>query len=163
MDNSNVHVRVGTPADFDRVLALLIDMHAETGIGPLDLAHAVPVIRKGLARDRAIVGIAEDGGHTAGSVGLFIGRWWYGGDDIASQHLEDCWNYVRPDFRRRPIARPLIEFAKNAADRIGIPLLMGVLTDSRTEAKVRLYARQMPQIGALYLHRPALAEGTHNV
>ena len=151
MENA-IKVRVGMPDDFPALMDLLFCIHKENGLGPMDSDRVADYARRGLARDRSIVGIAEDEGKLAGSVSLFVSRWWYAPEHVS--HLEDLWNYVHPDFRRRPVARPLIEFAKTAANSLKMPLLMGVLSGERTAAKLRLYERQLPQLGGLFYYDP---------
>lgn len=143
-------VRVATPADEPRLAELLRMMHQENGVAPLAEDLMQQAMRRGLSRDHAVVGVIEEGDRLLASVGLFIGRWWYS----HSEHLEDLWNFVHPDARRKPMARPLVEFAKSCADALEMPLLMGVLSDERTQAKVRLYQRQLPFVGAVFLYRP---------
>jgi hypothetical protein len=46
----------------------------------------------------------------------------------------------------------LISFGKKCAIDIGVPLMMGILSGERTEAKVRLYCRQFgTPAGAFFL------------
>jgi len=41
---------------------------------------------------------------------------------------------------------------KNLSDQLGIPLLTGIISKERTAAKIRLYDRMLPRIGAFYLY-----------
>lgn len=133
------------------MLEFLKLMHAENGIMPLAMERVIPVLQCGLARYQSLVGVIDgDDGDIAASVGLMIGQYWYS----ETQHLEDAWNFVRAEYRKRPMARPLIEFAKRAADGLDMPLLMGVLSETRTMAKVRLYERQLKFVGAIFTHHP---------
>ncbi|MCB8880135.1 GNAT family N-acetyltransferase [Acidisoma cellulosilytica] len=149
-----VKVRIGNPGDFDQMMPFLMQMHAENGMAAMDPDLVAHSLLRGLHRDKAVVGIVDDEGKIAASVGLFVGRWWYSYDS----HLEDFWNYVDPDYRKHHIARPVIEFAKRAADNIGVPLLMGVTSNERTAAKVRLYERQLPFVGAAFRYVPDVKE-----
>lgn len=145
------HVRIGQPADFDNMMVLLREMHAENGIAPLAEAKIIPPLQCALAQYHGLVGIIDgDDGDIAASVGLFTGEWWYSED----RHLEDRWNFVRAPYRSRRMARPLLEFSKQSAAALGLPLLMGVLSEARTEAKVALYKRQLPYAGAIFLWTP---------
>ena len=63
--------------------------------------------------------------------------------------------FIHPDYRsaKGGRARRLCEFSKQAADSLGIPLIIGVLSNNRTEAKVRLYKRQFGEpSGAFFLY-----------
>jgi hypothetical protein len=66
---------------------------------------------------------------------------WYGqGDDPV---LEERIVFVKKEFRaaKGGRARKLCEFAKQSAERLGLPLMIGILSTERTEGKVRLYRR----------------------
>jgi hypothetical protein len=47
---------------------------------------------------------------------------------------------------------------KSLADYLKIPLLTGIISKERTAAKIRLYDRKLPRVGAFYLYpeNPAL-------
>ena len=67
----------------------------------------------------------------------------------------------------RKFAKQLIEFSTRCSDYFTskgtpMPLLMGIQSNERTEAKVRLYRRHLPCIGAFFMyghgtHEPAVA------
>jgi hypothetical protein len=157
MSDTQIKVRVGNLGDFGPMLIFLGQMHAENGMASMAPELVAHSLHRGLSQDRAIIGIIEEDGHIAASVGLFIGRWWYSYDS----HLEDFWNYVGQDYRKRHMARPLIEFAKRCAESLEIPLLMGVTSNTRTAAKVRLYERQLPFVGAAFRYVPGVKEAAH--
>jgi len=154
MSETQVKVRIGRPSDFPLMMDFMGQMHAENGMASMAPELVAESLRRGLARDRAIIGIVDDGDRVAASVGLFVGRWWYSHDF----HLEDFWNYVGQDYRRHHMARPLIEFAKGCSESLGVPLLMGVTSDTRAAAKVRLYERQLPFVGATFRYVPGVKE-----
>jgi Uma2 family endonuclease len=69
--------------------------------------------------------------------------------------VEEKAIFIHPDFRaaKGGRAKRLCEFSKQVADTLGIPLIIGVLSNSRTEAKVRMYERQFgAPAGALFLY-----------
>ena len=72
-------------------------------------------------------------------------------------HLNEIWCFVHPDHRRSTHARRLIEFGKWCADRLSgegvrVPLLLGIVTRHRLLPKLRLFQRQAPQVGAIFMH-----------
>ena len=76
---------------------------------------------------------------------------WYSDQDI----LEEKAIFIHPDYRNAKggRARRLVEFSKEASDYLKIPLIIGVLSNHRTEAKVRLYERQFGKAsGAFFLY-----------
>lgn len=153
MSETQPKVRVGRPDDFDAMMVLLREMHADNGMAQLAEDKVVPLLQCALAQHRAVVGVIDGPDGIAASVGLIIGQWWYSHD----AHLEDCWNFVREPYRHMRFAQPLIEFSKKAANGMGLPLLMGIMTEKRVEAKVRLYERKLPLAGALFLYRPEIS------
>ncbi|HQT62612.1 GNAT family N-acetyltransferase, partial [Acidiphilium sp.] len=151
-------VRVGQPSDLPAMMAFLRDAHAENGMAPIAEDRVEPVLQCALAQWRGIVGIVDaPDGKIAGAVGLLVGKWWYSHEE----HLEDIFTFVREDYRHMKMARPLLDFAKRAARELEMPLLMGVLSTDRTQAKVRLFERKLPMAGALFLYRPDGAEPPH--
>jgi GNAT superfamily N-acetyltransferase len=73
---------------------------------------------------------------------------WYS-DDLC---LLERAIFVHPDFRKSKIGRAklLCEFAKKAADNLKIPLVIGILSSQRVEAKIKLYARQFGEPSGAY-------------
>jgi ABC-type transport system substrate-binding protein len=137
-------VRLATPADAEL-----------NGLAPIDEPMVRAALDRGISRDRAVIGVIRGAGVIEASVGLYIGNWWYS----QNQHCEDLWNFVSEPYRKSEHAKALLQWAKHAASFLEKPLLMGVLSNERTQAKIRLYERQLgPQIGALFVVRtPAAA------
>jgi hypothetical protein len=61
--------------------------------------------------------------------------------------LEERAIFIHPDFRSAKGGRAsrMCEFSKRVAERMQLPLMIGVLSNQRTEAKVRLYKRHFGQ------------------
>lgn len=142
-------VRIATFEDREGMIKLLHQMHKENGVAPLSEPKMLAALDKGLRRDHAIIGVIGDPGDIKASIGLFAWSWWYSND----WHLEDFYNFVRADSRKSTYARDLLDFAKRAADEIGVQLLIGVLSTTRTKAKIKLYERSFgPQKGAAFVY-----------
>jgi hypothetical protein len=76
---------------------------------------------------------------------------WYSDDRI----LEEKALFIHPEYRsaKGGRARRLCEFAKRAAEQLEMPLLIGVLSNNRTVAKIRMYERQFGEPnGAFFLY-----------
>jgi len=145
-------VRIGTPEDVDGMMDLAMQACAENGFvnpNPQKLLHE---IYPALNREYGIVGIIGDPGKEfEGAILLRTGAMWYS-DDVV---LEEKAIFIHPKYRsaKGGRARRLCEFAKQAADTIGIPLIIGVLSNHRTAAKIRLYQRQFGKpTGAYFLY-----------
>jgi GNAT superfamily N-acetyltransferase len=106
----------------------------------------------GLVLADGIVGIiGEAGQKLEGAVLLRISEMWYSDSRV----LEEKAIFIHPDYRsaKGGRARRLVEFAKRCAEELDIPLLIGVLSNDRTEAKIRLYERQFGKAsGAFFLY-----------
>lgn len=142
-------VRTATAADEPEILRLLHLMHQEGGLLPLDEAHARAMFARAFNRRGGIIGVIGPPDAIEGMIYLLLTRFWYTGAD----HLEELFNYVRPDCRKSGHAGTLISFAKTCADEIGIPLAIGVLTNHRMVEKVRLYRRYLgAPAGAFFVY-----------
>src|SRR5258707_5406531 len=139
MTATTVPVRIATAADEPALIRLLHLMHAEGGLLELDLDAAKSMFRYAFDRKGGLIGVVGDGQDINAAIYLLITRFWY----TQQNHLEELFNYVHPDHRRSHHARTLIGFAKQCADEIHIPLVIGVMTNKRVMAKVRLYRRSL--------------------
>lgn len=152
-------VRLAGPADEDALFHLLMLAHQENGLLALSEEKVRQVLRAMLARGSGrwgMIGIIHGpDGSAIGSVGVELETFWYSDE----WYLGERWNYVHPDHRQSSHAEDLIQFSKWAADTLGVVLEMGIISTIRTEAKVRLYRRQMKQVGAFFVHGLERAHG----
>jgi hypothetical protein len=145
-------VRIGKASDVDPMMELALKACDENGFVDPNPLKLLAEIYPALVLDNGLVGIIQDeGGKIEGAVLLRIGSMWYSDNPV----LEEKAIFVDPDCRsaKGGRARRLCEFSKQAADALGIPLIIGVLSNHRTEAKVRLYERQFGKpSGAFFLY-----------
>lgn len=134
-------VRIATRSDEQEIVDLLHVMHFENGMMPLDETVSKEFFSLAFDRKGGIIGVIGPPGDIRAMIYLLLTRFWY----TSSMHIEECFNFIRPDSRRNTgrYAPTLINFAKKCADEIKVPLLIGVLTNHRMEAKVRLYRRSL--------------------
>lgn len=136
-------VRPATPDDEDEIMLLLGQMHAEGGLLPLSEMRARDMFRRAFRKEGAVMGVVGAPGDIKAMIYLLISNYWY----TEAFHLEELFNFVRPDVRNTPdgskLADQMIEYAKKCAVETGLPLLIGVLTNKRMEGKVRLYRRSL--------------------
>lgn len=143
-------VRIATRDDAPEILRLLNVMHSESGLMPLDETCAAEFFERAFSRKGGIIGVLGEPGDIEAMIYLLITRFWY----TKEHHLEECFNFVRHDKRKTDHARKLLAFAKECADTIQIPLVVGVLTNQRMEGKVRLYRRSLGiPAGAFFVYR----------
>lgn len=148
----DVVVRTGTEADFNGMMDLSLMATSENAFVNPDFMKIAEVIWGALLRKTGIVGvIGPVGGKLEGMVILSMGEMWYSKELI----LEEKVIFVDPEFRsaKGGRARKLAEFAKSVSEELSIPLAIGVLSNSRTEAKIRLYERVFgTPAGVYFLH-----------
>jgi GNAT superfamily N-acetyltransferase len=145
-------IRLGTPADEKGMLKLALNAWEENGIKGVNPEKMLGMIKPALYLWQGLVGIiGEPNEKIEAAVLLRTSQMWYSDNWM----LEEKAIFVDPEFRsaKGGRARRLCEFSKKVADDLGLPLLIGVLSNQRTEAKVRLYERQFgAPAGAFFLY-----------
>jgi len=145
-------VRTGVPADVDNVMELALAGAKENGFLEFNPAKILGEIWSALNRHHGLMGvIGPVGGKLEAAILLRMGQMWYSDASV----LEEKAIFVDPAFRKAHVgrARLLSDFSKQAADGLGVPLIIGVLSNHRTESKVRLYKRQFGEpAGAFFLY-----------
>ena len=145
-------MRIGTPDDVDGVMELALSACDENGFVSPNPEKLLQQIWPALNLDQGLLGIIGNTGEKLqGAVLLRVGSMWYSDDEV----LEEKAIFIDPRYRsaKGGRARRLCEFSKHVADNLGIPLIIGVLSNHRTEAKVRLYERQFGKpSGAFFLY-----------
>lgn len=128
------------------------ELHAENAMFSMNEEKVTAMLEKAFNKQGAIIGALGPTGSIEGAIFMLISSFWYTSDFC----LEELFSYVRPEFRRSTNAKELINFGKRCSDELGIPLVIGVVSNERTKAKVGLYQRQLSDpCGAYFLHRPA--------
>lgn len=149
---NDLGIRVGTPEDVDAIMEIALTACEENGFVDPNPTKLLGEIWPALNLDKGLVGvIGEPGEKAEGAVLLRIGSMWYSDKEV----LEEKAIFIHPDYRsaKGGRARRLCQFSKHVADSLGIPLIIGVLSNNRTEAKVRLYERQFGKpSGAFFLY-----------
>lgn len=147
-------VRLATGRDADNIYNFLLNLNTENAVFKMSEMRARNAIASCLEPDAdrgqigGVIGIIDGGHGIEGCVGLRPSQMWY----TAEWFLDELWNFVHPDYRKSNHAKRLIEFSKWSASNIGLPLVMGIVTRKRLEPKMRLYQRQLAQIGAYFIY-----------
>lgn len=144
-------VRIATPADADQIFGLCEMIHDEIGHSPMDPDRVREHIRLATTGQDGIMGVIEEDGRVCGCIFLALMPIWYSKD----WQLVELFNFVHPDHRRSDYAASLIAFAKGIAQQMNLMLMIGVTTNHRMEAKVRLYSRHLPKAGEFFIFRPS--------
>lgn len=149
-------IRPAIPSDIDALMDMCRAMFNENGLGPKmeegavlgEITHAV------MGEKGSFLGIIGENNRVEGSIFLTVGRLWYNPSYL---WIEDRWLFVLPEYRRSQPGQTsnaveLIKCAEYIADRFGLPLMISILNNTRTEAKVRLYRRILGEpSGAFFL------------
>lgn len=149
---SELNVRIGTPDDLDPIMALAMNACEENGFIEPNPVKLLQDIWPALNLDKGLIGIiGEVGQEPEAAVLLRIGAMWYSDREV----LEEKAVFVQPQHRGAKIgrARRLCQFSKQVSDELGIPLIIGVLSNHRTKGKIRLYEREFGEpTGAFFLY-----------
>lgn len=161
-------VRVAKPDDHVEIWRLFLQGHRENGqfnlapekvdyfLSRVLFPNAIPEWDTG---PRGAIGVIGDIGKLEALVFVTIGTWWYSND----RHLEEYIVYVDPECRRSGHVRALVEWMKHQSDITGLPLVTGIISNHRTEGKVRLYERFLPKIGAFFLYKGSVQSSSSQV
>jgi hypothetical protein len=145
-----LQLRLGTPEDVHEVMKLAIAAAEENGLVNASAELLLRTVWPCLNGDHGLVGcIGKRGGsEIEGMVVLNIGTLFYSPEPA----LEEKVVYVRPEFRNATggRARKLCEFSKSAADKLQLPLIIGVFSSTSTRAKCDLYRRIFGEPAGLY-------------
>jgi N-acetylglutamate synthase-like GNAT family acetyltransferase len=142
-------VRIATRADEPEIIRLLKIMHAEGGMLPLSIPRAREMFNRAFDKTGGIIGVIGPKNDIKAMIFLNISHYWY----TDECHVEEIYNFVRQDHRKSEYAKDLINFAKDCADKLKMPLVIGVLTNQRMESKVRLYRRILgTPVGAFFVY-----------
>lgn len=145
-------VRYAVPEDYPQIIALGEELHAENGHSEIDYPRAEATIMEGINRKASFIGIIGDVGKIEGIVFIRFASFWNSSDIFA----EELFLYVPPAFRKTGNAKTLLRFAMDTTEKLGLPLMIGVQSNHRTKAKLKLYEKQLgtPVGGYFFVHDP---------
>jgi GNAT superfamily N-acetyltransferase len=150
---TELQIRLATPDDMPEVMRLAVMACEDNGFLDFNPALLAAEIWPALNVDNGLFAIVGPVGSNAieGFVLLRIGKMFYSERPV----IEEKCLWVHPDHRsaRGGRARKLLEFTKTTADRLGLPLIIGIMSTKRSAGKVRLYERMFGQpAGAFFLY-----------
>lgn len=147
--SDEIKVRTGTPEDIHAMMELALLACDENGFVNPNPGKLLNEIYPALTLQYGIVGIiGKPGERIEAAILLRVGNVWYSDDPV----LEERAIFVHPDFRSAKGGRAakLCRFAKETSDRLQLPLMIGVLSNDRTAAKIRMYERQFGAPSGVY-------------
>jgi len=141
-------VRLFHEDDIPELIKIGQALHKENGLMPFSMDRVIAMARSAVAKQVIGVAIGPIGSPEAIMV-LIRGQFWYSN----TPHLEEILAYVKPEYRQSSRAKTLLEYAKKCSRELKVPLLIGIVSNNRTEAKIRLYKRQLGSpAGAYFLY-----------
>lgn len=147
--SEDIRVRIATPDDVHPLMELALLACDENGFVNPNPMKLLNEIYPALTLQSGIVGIIGKAGEKPeAAILLRVGNVWYSDNPV----LEERAIFVHPDFRSAKGGRAakLCRFAKETSDKLGLPLMIGVLSNDRTAAKIRMYERQFGSPSGVY-------------
>lgn len=160
-------VRIAKPDDKMEIWRLCLNHHNENGVFPLAPEKVDFFINRVLYADRippndtgarGVIGVIGPRGSLEAIAFLLLSECWY----TRQRHIEELMVYVDAEYRHSDHAKALLQWMRDQSQNTGLPLLSGVMSNHRTEAKCRLYRRAFPKVGELFMLSPmtvALSSG----
>jgi GNAT superfamily N-acetyltransferase len=144
-------VRIASKDDEDSLLALMRVACEEDGQHSFNEDKVRAMLGRHFEKRGGMVGVVGDSDNLRAYILLIIDEVWYSSD----WQITELSLFVSPEHRKSSYAKQLMAFSKKMAEGLGLDLTIGVLSNQRTEAKVRLYRRQFREAGAFFLYNGA--------
>jgi hypothetical protein len=145
----DLQLRLGTTDDMKEVMDMAIAAAKENGLLNASQLLLAKAVWPALSNDHGLVGcIGKPGGEIEGMVVLTIGTLFYSDEPC----VEEKVLFVRPEYRNAKggRARKLCEFSKSVAERLCLPLIIGVFSSIATKQKIELYRREFGEPSGVY-------------
>lgn len=149
-------VRLAVPEDLPGLLALMRVACAEDAQHEMDEERVLNMLRRYYDKQGAIIAVIGEVGNPEAYLLMILDEIWYA--KPGTLQLLELSLFVHPEYRKSDRAKQLMQFSKQASENLAVDLTIGVFSNSRTEAKIRLYQRQFKTVGAYFMYRPSTAE-----
>lgn len=162
MAGDSTRVRLADERDADGLLEICHAVHEENGLFSYSRdkvrRQAIGALKGDVSHRTGVAGVIGEPGRLHGAILLSIGQEWYSDDWC----LNELFSFVFPEYRSTSASQDLLAFADEVQSKFGIPLLIGVLSNHRTEAKVRLIRKQFgAPAGAFFVRGAVTGQGVH--
>lgn len=149
-------VRLAAPEDMPALLELMRVACREDAQHEMDEERVLLMLNRYYDKHGAIIAVIGEVGKPEAYLLMVLDEIWYA--KPGTMQLLELSLFVHPDYRKSDRAKQLMQFSKQASEGLAIDLTIGVFSNSRTEAKIRLYQRQFKTVGAYFMYRPSSAE-----
>lgn len=155
--NEELTIRLATADDLDEVMRLAVTACEENGFLNASTELLCREIYPALQQDHGLCPvIGPSNGEIQGLALLRIGAMWYSPEVV----LEERAIFIYQQYRSAKGGRAsrLCEYTKKVADTLNLKLIIGVLSNTRTAGKVRMYTRIFGEpAGAFFLYNARTA------
>ena len=137
----DLQIRVATVDDLGEIMKLAMEVAKENALFDTSPEHLVKIVWPCLTQQTGLIGvIGKRGGEIEGMVVLVVGSLSYSDTPC----VEEKCVFVRKEFRsaKGGRAHKLLQFSKRVAEGLSLPLLIGVLSNTETRNKVKMYERE---------------------
>jgi hypothetical protein len=146
-------VRMAKPEDIEGVYNLCVDLCEENQLFSMDPETVTAVLNSCILGQNGVIGVIEGKEGLEGVICLATDRYWYAKDWF----LCEVFNFVPVKYRKSTRAKSLLAFAKKCSDDMKIPLVVGIVSNNKTEPKIKLLERQLPKAGAFFVYNECYA------
>ena len=152
-------VRVAKPEDHTEIWRLFLQGHRENGLFPLAAEKVDWFINRAIHPEmipdwdngiRGVIGVIGPVGGLEGLVFLVLAEYWY----TLHKHIEEFLVLTDPECRKSGHANAMHEWMKHQVEMTNLPLVTGIMSNTRTAAKCRLYQRKFTKIGEFFYLGP---------
>jgi GNAT superfamily N-acetyltransferase len=144
-------VRLAEPEDYEPVIELMRVACKEDAQHEMDEDKVRAMVLRHYNKQGVMLAVIGEVGKPVGYCLSLLDPVWYSNE----WQLLELSLFVHPDHRKSNFAKQLMQFMKSASEGLKLDLTIGVFSNERTEAKIRLYQRQFPQAGAFFCFRPS--------
>jgi hypothetical protein len=146
-------VRLAVPEDLPGLLELMRVACREDAQHEMDEQKVLAMLMRHYNKQGAMLAVIGEIGEPVAYCLSVLDELWYSRE----WQLLELSLFVSPLHRKSTYAKQLMQFMKSASEGLKLDLTIGVFSNARTEAKIRLYQRQFPQVGAYFCFRPAVS------
>lgn len=149
-------VRHAVREDAEHFVNIFAMLHSEIGRDELDTSGVKNIFDLHLKQENVTIGVIGSVGEPLkGFIILGVGRPWYS----STYSISEYGTFVHPNYRKNSYFTQLIDFAKNASDKLGLELFVGVQHKTRTAAKLRLYKKFFTECATQFRYLPKTLRG----
>ena len=144
-------VRLAVQEDIPALMELMRRACEENSTHPFDEEKVFAIVCRCFNKQGVMISVIGEIGDPVAYLLMVVDQIWFSTD----YQLLELSLFVHPDHRRSNYAKQLMSFSKQASEGLELDLTIGVYSNERTAAKVRLYQRQFKQAGTFFLYQPS--------